>query len=189
MKKKSGEAIGALYHKDVGDIDLVWGKEGTGHSAGFGLAKLVKYHPEVLDNLQDILNDMQVTTRNSNRINLESTTHKATIRLEWDGNKKNWLLTAFEKENPASTKTTDTDTTSLRGGTALSQTGFSAGKDNTGASNKQEKPRLSTQKRYKREGKRYRNISSGKPGNSISLCGLWEMSLKYLLPRKITRGN
>lgn len=51
-----------------------------------------------------------------------------------------------EKENPASTKTTDTDTTSLRGGTALSQTGFSAGKDNTGASNKQEKPRLSTQK-------------------------------------------
>lgn len=146
MKKKSGEAIGALYHKDVGDIDLVWGKEGTGHSDGFGLAKLVKYHPEVLDNLQDILNDMQVTTRNSNRINLESTTHKATIRLEWDGNKKNWLLTAFEKENPASTKTTDTDTTSLRGGTALSQTGFSAGKDNTGASNKQEKPRLSTQK-------------------------------------------
>lgn len=146
MKKKSGEAIGALYHKDVGDIDLVWGKEGTGHSDGFGLAKLVKYHPEVLDNLQDILNDMQVTTRNSNRINLESTTHKATIRLEWDGNKKNWLLTAFEKENPASTKTTDTDTTSLRGGTALSQTGFSAGKDNTGASNKQEKLRLSTQK-------------------------------------------
>lgn len=146
MKKKSGEAIGALYHKDVGDIDLVWGKEGTGHSDSFGLAKLVKYHPEVLDNLQDILNDMQVTTRNSNRINLESTTHKATIRLEWDGNKKNWLLTAFEKENPASTKTTDTDTTSLRGGTALSQTGFSAGKDNTGASNKQEKPRLSTQK-------------------------------------------
>ena len=146
MKKKSGEAIGALYHKDVGDIDLVWGKEGTGHSDGFGLAKLVKYHPEVLDNLQDILNDMQVTTRNSNRINLESTTHKATIRLEWDGNKKNWLLTAFEKENPASTKTTDTDTTSLRGGTALSQTGFSAGKDNTGASNKQEIPRLSTQK-------------------------------------------
>lgn len=146
MKKKSGEAIGALYHKDVGDIDLVWEKEGTGHSDGFGLAKLVKYHPEVLDNLQDILNDMQVTTRNSNRINLESTTHKATIRLEWDGNKKNWLLTAFEKENPASTKTTDTDTTSLRGGTALSQTGFSAGKDNTGASNKQEKPRLSTQK-------------------------------------------
>ena len=146
MKKKSGEAIGALYHKDVGDIDLVWGKEGTGHSDGFGLAKLVKYHPEVLDDLQDILNDMQVATRNSNRINLESSTHKATIRLEWDGDKKNWLLTAFEKENPASTKTTDTDTTSLRGDTALSQTELSAGKDNTNSSNRQEKARLSTQK-------------------------------------------
>ncbi|WP_443647910.1 LPD38 domain-containing protein [Barnesiella intestinihominis] len=165
MKKKSGEAIGALYHKDVGDIDLVWGKEGTGHSDGFGLAKLVKYHPEVLDNLQDILNDMQVTTRNSNRINLESTTHRATIRLEWDGNKKNWLLTAFEKENPASTKTTDTDTTSLRGGTALSQAGFSAGKDNTSASNEQEKNRLSTQKtpqERRREIREYIGREAGK---------------------------
>ena len=63
-----------------------------------------------------------------------------------------------------------------------SETPVSDIKDNPNASNKQEKP-------YKREGKRYRNISSGKPGNSISLCGLWEMSLKYLLPRKITRGN
>ena len=51
-----------------------------------------------------------------------------------------------EKENPASTKTTDTDTTSSGGGTALSQTGFSAGKDNPNASTGQEKPRLSTQK-------------------------------------------
>ena len=174
MKKKSGEAIGALYHKDVGDIDLVWGKEGTGHSDGFGLAKLVKYHPEVLDNLQDILNDMQVTTRNSNRINLESTTHKATIRLEWDGNKKNWLLTAFEKENPASTKTTDTDTTSLRGGTALSQTGFSAGKDNTGASNKQEKPRLSTQKTLqerRQEIQEYIDREAGKLNIPVRIVG------------------
>lgn len=26
MSKKEGEAIGALRHKDIGDIDLVWGK-------------------------------------------------------------------------------------------------------------------------------------------------------------------
>lgn len=48
---KGGEAIGALHQKDVGDIDLVWGIEGTGHSDGMGLAKLVKYHPEVVGQL------------------------------------------------------------------------------------------------------------------------------------------
>ena len=26
LNKKSGEAIGALYHKEIGDIDLVWGE-------------------------------------------------------------------------------------------------------------------------------------------------------------------
>lgn len=52
---ESGEVSGALYHKDVGDIDLVWGVEGTGKSDGYGLAKLLKYHPEVLDNIQLLL--------------------------------------------------------------------------------------------------------------------------------------
>lgn len=51
LEKKEGEAVGALHHKDIGDIDLVWGKEGTAKSDGFGLAKLAKYHPEVLGNL------------------------------------------------------------------------------------------------------------------------------------------
>ncbi len=110
-EKQGGEAIGALHHKDVGDIDLVWGNEGTGHSDGFGLAKLVKYHPEVLNDLQGLIDDMHVVSRNANRINLESDTHKAAVRLEWDGEKKNWLLTAFEKENSVRDNTTDTGTT------------------------------------------------------------------------------
>ena len=110
-EKQGGEAIGALHHKDVGDIDLVWGNEGTGHSDGFGLAKLVKYHPEVLKDLQGLIDDMHVVRRNANRINLESDTHKAAVRLEWDREKKNWLLTAFEKENSVRDNTTDTGTT------------------------------------------------------------------------------
>jgi hypothetical protein len=44
-KVRGGEAVGALHHKDIGDIDLVWGKEGTGHSDGYGLSKLVKSAP------------------------------------------------------------------------------------------------------------------------------------------------
>lgn len=127
-KVRGGEAVGALHHKDIGDIDLVWGKEGTGHSDGYGLSKLVKYHPEVLDNLQEILNDMRVVSSSKNRVNLESETHKAGVRLTWDGERKSWLLTAFKKETSASDKRTDTAATSLEGGTALSQTEGSAAK-------------------------------------------------------------
>lgn len=127
-KVRGGEAVGALHHKDIGDVDLVWGKEGTGHSDGYGLSKLVKYHPEVLDNLQEILNDMRVVSSSKNRVNLESKTHKAGVRLTWDGERKSWLLTAFKKETSASDKRTDTAATSLEGDTALSQTEGSAAK-------------------------------------------------------------
>lgn len=127
-KVRGGEAVGALHHKEIGDIDLVWGKEGTGHSDGYGLSKLVKYHPEVLDNLQEILNDMRVVSSSKNRVNLESETHKAGVRLTWDGERKSWLLTAFKKETSASDKRTDTAATSLEGDTALSQTEGSAAK-------------------------------------------------------------
>ena len=136
-KVRGGEAVGALYHKDIGDIDLVWGKEGTGHSDGYGLSKLVKYHPEVLDNLQEILNDMRVVSSSKNRVNLESENHKAGVRLTWDGERKSWLLTAFKKETSASDKRTDTAATSLEGDTALSQTEGSAAKiDNSSETTK-----------------------------------------------------
>ena len=107
LKNKGGEAIGALKHKDVGDIDLVWGEEGTSHSDGFGLAKLAKYHPEVLDNLQEVIDDMEVTNKSKNRVQLESKSHKASVRLTWNGKLKNWLLTAFEKNSGVSDSSTD----------------------------------------------------------------------------------
>ena len=45
------------------------------------------------------------------------------MRLEWDGEKKNWLLTAFEKEKPTATdRTTDIGDTELQNDTAPLQT-------------------------------------------------------------------
>lgn len=132
LEKKEGEAVGALHHKDIGDIDLVWGREGTDKSDGFGLAKLAKYHPEVLGNLQDILDAMVVVKRTENRVQLESETHQASVRLTWDSEKKNWLLTAFEKKNSVSDNTTDTVGTAesgKRNDTATPQNTVSDGKD------------------------------------------------------------
>jgi len=141
LKEQSGEAIGALSHKDVGDIDLAWGDEGTGKSDGYGLAKLAKFHPEVLSNLQGILDDMHVTKHSDNRIQLESDSHQATIRLTWNEQKKNWLLTAFEKKNSALDNTTDTGETSTGGcqnDTATLQSTVSEGKGTKNISEKQE---------------------------------------------------
>lgn len=146
LEKKEGEAVGALHHKDIGDIDLVWGKEGPAKSDGFGLAKLAKYHPEVLGNLQEILDAMVVVGRTDNRVQLESKTHQASIRLTWDSEKKNWLLTAFEKKNSVSDNTTDTVGTAesgKRNDTATPQNTVSDGKSTQSSETKQENGELS----------------------------------------------
>lgn len=134
LDKKDGEAISALSHPEIGEIDLVWGEEGTGKSDGYGLSKLAKYHPEVLDNLQEIINDMHVTSRSANRVHLESDAHQAAVRLTWDNESKNWLLTAFEKKNSAFDNTTDTGETLKEGkqnDTATLQNTVSESKDTT----------------------------------------------------------
>ena len=107
LKRKEGEAKNALYHKDIGYIDIVYGKEGTAKSDGYGLAKIAKFHPEVLDNLQEIISSMTIVGKTKNRIQLESKKHKASIRLDWNGESKKWLLTAFEKESDVSDSRTD----------------------------------------------------------------------------------
>lgn len=95
---RSGEAVAALHHPDVGDIDLIWGNEGRTRSKGYGLAKLVKWHPEVLGDLQGHILRMRKTAENDNSIQLDSDDYHAVVRLNWQGREKRWLLTAFGKQ-------------------------------------------------------------------------------------------
>ena len=98
LKVRTGEAVAALYHQEIGNIDLVWGEAGTGKGDGFGLAKLEKYHPEVLSILGDLIPTLSIIKRTKNRIQVESNDHKASGRVDWESKRKIWLLTAFEKE-------------------------------------------------------------------------------------------
>ena len=187
-KVRGGEAVGALHHKDIGDIDLVWGKEGTGHSDGYGLSKLVKYHSEVLENLQEILNDMRVVSSSKNRVNLESETHKAGVRLTWDGERKSWLLTAFKKETSASDKRTDTAATSLEGDTALSQTEGSAAKiDNSSETAKENGEKFSLKDEKTLAG--VHNITEEKLRKALKLGGLANPSLAVIDTSKSGHDN
>ena len=132
MQKRGGEALGALSHKDVGDIALVYGNEKS------GLRKIAEKHPEVLDKLQDILNDMEIVSESDNRIKLESDGYYAVISKDYFGKKRDaWLLTAFEKKNSASDNTMDTAGTLTGEGndTATSQDTVSGNKDNVPLSN------------------------------------------------------
>lgn len=98
-KKKTGEAKAALFHPEIGDIDIVYGTEGTSKSNGFGLAKLIKYHPEVLRGTQTILNAMKVVSKTNNRVRLESNLYEGAVSLLYFENEKTWLLTLFKKKS------------------------------------------------------------------------------------------
>lgn len=154
LGKHNGEAVSALYHNDIGYIDLVWGKEGTNKSDGFGLAKLAKYHPEVLYNLQELLDDMLVIKRTDNRVQLESDKYQASVRLTWNSKKKTWLLTMFEKKNSAPNNNTDTGKTHKGNGndTATPEsTVISANKDKQTSDTKQVKEEKKLQTEQKKD--------------------------------------
>ncbi len=95
--------MAALSHPEVGDIDLVWGESGTKekkYEDGHGLAKISIKHPEVLADLQGFLLRLHKDNEQSgkNRIRLVDDEGTAVVRLQWNGNQKIWLLTAFEND-------------------------------------------------------------------------------------------
>lgn len=96
-----GEIPGGLFHSDVGPIDIKWGEAPSKGKPGFGLAKMEAKHPEVLDDLPEIIDGLTVASRSENRIVLESPDHKAIVRLEWDGKEQAWLLSAYERKGKA----------------------------------------------------------------------------------------
>lgn len=108
LKDGAGEIPNALYHHDVGPIDVIWGAaDPSSMNKAFGLSKIALKHPEVLENLPSIIERMDVAQRTENRIRLSSDSHRAVVRLDLDGEKKTWLMTAFEFDGRRAGKTTD----------------------------------------------------------------------------------
>lgn len=140
---RTGEAVGALHHPQVGDISLVWGNSRS------GLEKIMQKHPEVLEDMQGILDNMQIVQESDNRIVLESTTHKAVVS-KMLGQKKTpqWLLTAYEKKNASggSSDINPEPTGGMQNGTApLQNTISSTAKNNINISNNQESASKNTE--------------------------------------------
>ena len=107
LHTKSGQVQGAFYRDEIGDITLAWGEKGTGKSDGWGLAKIVEYHPEVIDKLDELVQNLPIVKENANRYQLENDMYKLSIRKDFEGQKENWILTAFEKDESIARRRTD----------------------------------------------------------------------------------
>lgn len=174
-KLGSGEATAALHHHTIGDISLVWGDKKT------GLDKILRKHPEVVDNLQSIIDSMEVVQKSDNRIKLESPTHFAVVSKEYKGEpREQWLLTAYEKrESLENGKSMDTATSSLGGDTALSQSKESAAKiDNSSETAKGNDEKFSLKDEKTLAG--VHNISEEKLLNAIKQGGLANPSVAVI---------
>ena len=92
---EAGEAPGALDHPDLGDIDVFWGDYNAKTDRGAGLKKIYEKHPEVYDDLPNVVRSLELVQKTDNRAILKSDEYKAVIRFDYSGEKKTWLLSAY----------------------------------------------------------------------------------------------
>ena len=183
-KLGSGEATAALHHHTIGDISLVWGDKKA------GLDKILRKHPEVVDNLQSIIDSMEVVQESDNRVKLESPTHFAVVSKEYKGEpREQWLLTAYEKrESLENDKSMDTATSSLGGDTALSQSKGSAAKiDNSSETAKENGEKFSLKDEKTLAG--VHNITEEKLRKALKLGGFANPSLAVIDTNKSGHNN
>lgn len=107
MKRGGGEVEGAVKSSTIanvtgnGDIDLVYGRGGKN---GYGLAHIAEKHgTDALYKIPDILKDGDVYTKaGSKRLFMSSKNGDGVIELDYNGNKKQWVITAFDADTPIS---------------------------------------------------------------------------------------
>jgi hypothetical protein len=96
QREQTGEVPRVWHHPELGWIDLVWGNK-----AG-GLDHIIARHVEgrkdlKLADLAEMIPHMRVVDNDGRSATLESDTHKAAVRLDYDGQSKTWLVTGYEK--------------------------------------------------------------------------------------------
>lgn len=104
--RKQGECTAALYRRDIGDIDIIWGENDPKTNKGYGLKHIIEKHGkeikqlgfEVEDFIPIVVQFGELSVKKSDRkkIVLESKQFRVIIQTVWNGTKKVFLLTAFD---------------------------------------------------------------------------------------------
>ena len=98
MKQKTGEAI--VNHPTLGEISLVYGDGtiGLSHIAARRGDAFLKRIPALLEG-----GDIYGKENQDGRVFIGNNTNEATIRMDWNGEAKAWLVSAYEKYPDLST--------------------------------------------------------------------------------------
>jgi hypothetical protein len=99
-RAETGEVPETFQNPHIGLIALFWGFEGTPRKQyrdGYGLAHIAKKHPAVINRLPALVPELVPgKTKGGNRLEMTTTDHRAIVGLDWLGQKKKWLLTAYK---------------------------------------------------------------------------------------------
>ncbi|KDR25969.1 PLxRFG domain-containing protein [Caballeronia zhejiangensis] len=97
MQDKTGEAVGVVNRPGIGEVSLVYGDSSK------GLAHIAhRRGAEWLDGLADLLQNGTVYSipGHTDRVYIGDGRREASIRLDWDGQAKTWLVTAYNRRTP-----------------------------------------------------------------------------------------
>ena len=146
MSHKSGDLLGVFHRDDVGDIDLVWGNEkmGLAHILGkhVGEGKDFETPDDAIAMIENVINSGRIFQDNQNRYTLMLDGVGVGIRKSFDGEKKNWIVTAVDFNRSQEEKGIVTNPTSTSHGVTESESAAalndSDGKDINNSSNSNE---------------------------------------------------
>ena len=107
LKEKRGYVPKAIYKHGIGDIDFVWGEAGErGTGEGYGLSHIIRRRNEenfdgykFTKSIPSIIKHGKIykDPRFDTRIYVETKDKSASIRLDWNGEDKIWLVSAWVK--------------------------------------------------------------------------------------------
>ncbi len=146
MHHKSGDLLGVFHRDDVGDIDLVWGNEkmGLAHILGkhVGEGKDFETPDDAIAMIENVINSGRIFQDNQNRYTLMLDGVGVGIRKSFDGEKKNWIVTAVDFNRSQEEKGIVTNPTSTSHGVTESESAAalndSDGKDINNSANDNE---------------------------------------------------
>lgn len=106
LKVRKGECPKALYRKDIGYIDIVWGENDPKSNKGYGLKHIYEKHGESIKqlgfNIEDFIpivvqyGEISIKKSDKKKIILESDSFRIVVLTQWNNNMKTLLLTAFD---------------------------------------------------------------------------------------------